>query len=69
LLTFLHGIFYCYAYIIGYSIDDLVGVNPTTFASCLFECYFRLLHVLSRMQTERVRVDIPWDPGGFMAWC
>jgi hypothetical protein len=45
-----------------------VGMNPTTFASCLFECYIRFLHVLSQMQTERVRVDIPWDPGGFMAW-
>jgi hypothetical protein len=68
LLTFLHCIFYRYAYIIGYSIDDLVGVNPITFASCLFECYFRLPHVLSRPQAELIRVDIPWDPGGCMAW-
>jgi hypothetical protein len=68
LLTFLHCIFYRYAYIIGYSIDDLVGVNPITFASCLFECYFRLQHVLSRPQAELIRVDIPWDPGRCMAW-
>jgi hypothetical protein len=36
---------------------------------CLFEGYFKLPHVLSRPQDEHVRVDIPWDPGGFMAWC
>jgi hypothetical protein len=36
--------------------------------SCLFECYFRLPHVLSQPQAELIRVDIPWDPGGCMAW-
>jgi hypothetical protein len=68
LLKYLHSIFYLYSYIIGYSIDDLVGVSPITFASCLFECYFRLPYVLSGMQVEHVRVDIPWDLGGLKAW-
>lgn len=69
LLTFHHAIFYCYAYIIGYSIDDLVGVNPITCASCsLCECTFRILLVHHSSRPNMVRVDIPWDPGGCMAW-
>jgi hypothetical protein len=69
LLTFLHAIFYCYAYVIGYSIDDLVGVSPITCASCsLCECNFRILLVHHSSRPSMVRVDIPWDPGGCMAW-
>jgi hypothetical protein len=69
LLTFLHAIFYCYAYVIGYSIDDLVGVSPITCASCsLCECTFRILLVHHSSRPSMVRVDIPWDPGGCMAW-
>lgn len=68
LLKFVHEIFYCYASIIGYSIEDLEGVSPVTLASCLLVCYFRLPNVLNQLQDEHVRVDIPWDPGGCMAW-
>jgi hypothetical protein len=68
LLKFVHETFYRYASIIGYSIDDLEGVNPVTLASCWLECYFRLPNVLNQLQDEHIRVDIPWDPGGCMAW-
>ena len=38
-----HHVLYCYTYMIGYSIDDLVGVNPITCASCtLFVWTFRI---------------------------
>jgi len=64
-----HHVLYCYAYIIGYSIDDLVGVNPITCASfALCEFSFRILLVHYSLRPKMVRVDIPWDPGGCMAW-
>nr|XP_051194001.1 uncharacterized protein LOC127307308 [Lolium perenne] len=64
-----HHVLYCYNYIIGYSIDDLVGVSPITCASCsLCECTFRILLVHHSSRPSMVRVDIPWDPGGCMAW-
>jgi len=63
-------VIYCYTYIIGYSIDDLVGVNPITCASfCLCECTFRSSRVHYSSRPYMVRLDIPWDPGGFMEWC
>jgi hypothetical protein len=65
-----HHVLYCYAYIIGYSIDDLVGLNPITCARCsLCEFTFRFLCVHHSLMPNMVRFDIPWDPGGFMAWC
>ena len=65
-----HHVLYCYTYIIGYSIDDLVGVNPITCASCtLFVWTFRILSLHYSLRLYMVRVDIPWDPGGFMVWC
>jgi hypothetical protein len=64
-----HHVLYCYNYIIGYSIDDLVGVSPITCASCsLCECIFRILLVHHSSRPSMVRADIPWDPGGCMAW-
>ncbi|CAM0955551.1 unnamed protein product [Alopecurus aequalis] len=62
-------VLYCYTYIIGYSIDDLVGVNPIACASFAFcECTFRILLVHYSLRPKMVRVDIPWDPGGCMSW-
>jgi hypothetical protein len=62
-------VLYCYSYIIGYSIDDLVGVNPITCASFFFcDCTFRILLVHHSSRPNLVRVDIPWDPGGCMVW-
>lgn len=63
------NVLYCYTYIIGYSIDDLVGVTPVTCASFAFcECTFRILLVHYSLRPNMVRVDIPWDPGGCMEW-
>ena len=59
---------YCYTYIIGYSIDDIVGLCPVTFTLCFCENILRLSLVYHSLRTKMVRVDIPWDPGGFMAW-
>jgi len=65
-----HHVLYCYTYVIGYSIDDLVGVNPITCANfSLYGSNFRILLVHYSLRSYMVRVDIPWDPGGFMAWC
>jgi hypothetical protein len=64
-----HHVLYLYTYIIGYSIDDIVGVNPITCASfSLCDFTFRILLVHHSLRPSLVRVDIPWDPGGFMAW-
>ncbi|KAF6989516.1 hypothetical protein CFC21_006845 [Triticum aestivum] len=60
-------VFYSYAYIIGYSIDDLEGIDRIT-CSCLCESYFRLLLVHESIHADQVRDDIPWDPGGLRAW-
>jgi hypothetical protein len=65
-----HHVLYCYTYMIGYSIDDIVGVNPITCASfSLCDFTLRILLVHHSLRPSMVRVDIPWDPGGFMAWC
>jgi hypothetical protein len=65
-----HYVLYCYTYMIGYSIDDIVGENPITCASfSLREFTFRALLMHHALRPNMVRVDIPWDPGGFMAWC
>ena len=65
-----HHVLYCYTYIIGYSIDDLVGVNPITCASFSWcECNFRILLVHHSLRSFMLRVDVPWDPGGFRVWC
>ena len=70
LLVPLYTIFYRYAYAIGYSIDDLVGVNPITCASCsLCVCTFRILPLHHSLRSFMLRVDVPWDPGGFRVWC
>lgn len=63
-----HNVLYNYNYMIGYSIDDLEGLYPITCSCCFFECTFRLLHVQCQLQQHHIRVDIPWDPGGSMAW-
>ncbi|XBI25696.1 hypothetical protein VPH35_050572 [Triticum aestivum] len=60
-------VLYSYAYIIGYSIDDLEGIDRIT-CSCLCESYFRLLLVHESIHADQVRDDIPWDPGGLRAW-
>lgn len=61
-------VLYSYAYVIGYSIDDLEGITPVTCIASLLECSFRLLLVHDPLHADQVRDDIPWDPGGPMAW-
>uniref|UniRef100_A0A453EP55 CCHC-type domain-containing protein n=1 Tax=Aegilops tauschii subsp. strangulata TaxID=200361 RepID=A0A453EP55_AEGTS len=61
-------ILYSYAYIIGYSIDDLEGIYPITCSRCLCESYCRFLLVHDPLHADQVRDDIPWDPGGPMVW-
>ncbi|KAM3385966.1 hypothetical protein ACQJBY_009558 [Aegilops geniculata] len=61
-------VLYSYAYVIGYSIDDLEGITPVTCIASLVECSFSLLLVHDPLHADQVRDDIPWDPGGPMAW-
>ncbi|KAF7095807.1 hypothetical protein CFC21_097884 [Triticum aestivum] len=61
-------VLYSYVYIIGYSIDDLEGIDPITLSCCLCVSYFRFLLVHESMYVDQVRGDIPWDPGGVRAW-
>ena len=61
-------VLYSYAYVIGYSIDDLEGITPVTCIASLVECSFRLVLVHDPLHADQVRDDIPWDPGGPMAW-
>ncbi|KAF7028928.1 hypothetical protein CFC21_089439 [Triticum aestivum] len=61
-------VLYSYAYVIGYSIDDLEGIIPTTCIVSFIECSFRFLLVHDPLHACQVRDDIPWDPGGPMAW-
>ncbi|XBJ15194.1 hypothetical protein VPH35_007141 [Triticum aestivum] len=61
-------VLYSYAYVIGYSIDDLEGIIPTTCIVSLVECSFRLLLVHDPLHADQVRDDIPWDPGGAREW-
>ncbi|XBI95528.1 hypothetical protein VPH35_031974 [Triticum aestivum] len=61
-------VLYSYAYVIGYSIDDLEGIIPTTCIVSFVECSFRFLLVHDPLHADQVRDDIPWDPGGPMAW-
>ncbi|VAH50028.1 unnamed protein product [Triticum turgidum subsp. durum] len=60
-------VLYSYAYIIGYSIDDLEGIDRIT-CSCLCESYFRLLLLHCLLHADQVQGGIPWDPGGVRAW-
>ncbi|VAH18621.1 unnamed protein product [Triticum turgidum subsp. durum] len=57
-----------YTYMIGYSIDDLEGILSITCIGLVVECSFRLMLVYHLLRVNRVRDDIPWDPGGFTAW-
>ncbi|XP_040252402.1 uncharacterized protein [Aegilops tauschii subsp. strangulata] len=57
-------VLYSYAYVIGYSIDDLEGIIPTTCIVSFVECSFRFLLVHESLHADQVRGDIPWDPGG-----
>ncbi|XBI19942.1 hypothetical protein VPH35_061340 [Triticum aestivum] len=57
-----------YTYMIGYSIDDLEGILSVTCIGLIVECSFRLMLVHHLLRVDRVRDDIPWDPGGFTAW-
>ncbi|SPT18383.1 unnamed protein product [Triticum aestivum] len=61
-------VLYRYAYVIGYSIDDLEGITPVTRIVSLVECLFRFLLVHESIHADQVRGDIPWDPGGLRAW-
>ncbi|XP_073366449.1 uncharacterized protein [Aegilops tauschii subsp. strangulata] len=61
-------VLYSYAYVIGYSIDDLEGIVPTTCIVSFVECSFRFLLVHKSLHADQVRGDIPWDPGGLRAW-
>ncbi|KAM3312768.1 hypothetical protein ACQJBY_032532 [Aegilops geniculata] len=57
-------VLYNYAYVIGYSIDDLEGIIPTTCIVSFVECSFRFFLVHESLHADQVRGDIPWDPGG-----
>ncbi|KAM3333329.1 hypothetical protein ACQJBY_028426 [Aegilops geniculata] len=61
-------VLYCYAYVIGYSIDDLEGIIPITCIVSFVECLFRFLLVHESIHADQVRGDIPWDPGRLSAW-
>ncbi|KAF6988652.1 hypothetical protein CFC21_006146 [Triticum aestivum] len=61
-------VLYSYAYVIGYSIDDLEGILSVTCIGLVVECSFRLMLVYHLLRVDRVRDDIPWDPGGLRAW-
>ncbi|VAI25053.1 unnamed protein product [Triticum turgidum subsp. durum] len=61
-------VLYSYAYVIGYSIDDLEGIIPTACIVSFVECSFRFLILHRLLHAVQVRGDIPWDPGGFKAW-
>jgi len=61
-------VLYSYAYVIGYSIDDLEGIIPTACIVSFVECPFRFLLLHRSLHADQVRGDIPWDPGGVRAW-
>ncbi|KAF7012085.1 hypothetical protein CFC21_026319 [Triticum aestivum] len=61
-------VLYSYAYVIGYSIDYLEGIIPTTCIASFVGCSFRFLLVHDPLHADQVRDDIPWDPGGPIAW-
>ncbi|KAF7008798.1 hypothetical protein CFC21_023483 [Triticum aestivum] len=61
-------VLYSYAYVVGYSIDDLEGIIPTTCIVSFVECSFRFLLMHESLHADQVRDAIPWDPGGPMAW-
>ncbi|KAF7097315.1 hypothetical protein CFC21_099148 [Triticum aestivum] len=61
-------VLYSYAYVIGYSIDDLEGITPFTCMVSFVECSFRFLLLHRSQHADQVRDDIPWDPSGFRAW-
>ena len=57
-----------YAYVIGYSIDDLEGIVPIICIGLFVECSFMFTLVHHSLRDDQVQDDIPWDPGGFTAW-
>ncbi|XBH86854.1 hypothetical protein VPH35_074435 [Triticum aestivum] len=57
-----------YTYMIWYSIDDLEGILSVTCIVLVVECSFSLMLVYHLLRVDRVRDDIPWDPGGLRAW-
>ncbi|XBI71937.1 hypothetical protein VPH35_066010 [Triticum aestivum] len=57
-------VLYSYAYVIGFSIDDLEGITPFTCMVSFVECSFRFLLLHHSLHADQVRGDIPWDPGG-----
>ncbi|XBI63813.1 hypothetical protein VPH35_044150 [Triticum aestivum] len=61
-------VLYSYAYVIGYSIDDLEGITPFTCMVSFVECSFRFLLLHHSLHADQVRGDIPWDLDGFRAW-
>uniref|UniRef100_A0A453FJ01 Uncharacterized protein n=1 Tax=Aegilops tauschii subsp. strangulata TaxID=200361 RepID=A0A453FJ01_AEGTS len=61
-------VLYSYAYVIGYSIDDLEGIIPTACIVSFVEYSFRFLLLRRSLHADQVRGDIPWDPGGLRAW-
>uniref|UniRef100_A0A453I2Q8 Uncharacterized protein n=1 Tax=Aegilops tauschii subsp. strangulata TaxID=200361 RepID=A0A453I2Q8_AEGTS len=61
-------VLYSYSYVIGYSIDDLEGINPITCIVSFVVCLSRFLLLHRLLHADQVRGDIPWDPGGVRAW-
>ena len=49
-------VLYSYAYVIGYSIDDLEGIMPTACIVSFVECSFRFLLLHRSLHADQVRV-------------
>uniref|UniRef100_A0A453EUB2 Uncharacterized protein n=1 Tax=Aegilops tauschii subsp. strangulata TaxID=200361 RepID=A0A453EUB2_AEGTS len=52
-------VLYSYAYVIGYSIDDLEDIIPTTCIVSFVECSFKFLLLHRSLHADQVRGDIP----------
>ncbi|XBI17563.1 hypothetical protein VPH35_059590 [Triticum aestivum] len=52
-------VLYSYAYVIGYSIDDLEDIIPTTCIVSFVECSFKFLLLHRSFHADQVRGDIP----------
>uniref|UniRef100_A0A452Y597 Uncharacterized protein n=4 Tax=Aegilops tauschii subsp. strangulata TaxID=200361 RepID=A0A452Y597_AEGTS len=68
LMISIYHMFNRYAYVIGYSVDDLEGIVPIICIGLVVECSFRFTLVHHSLRADQVRDDILWDPGGFTTW-
>ncbi|XBI55009.1 hypothetical protein VPH35_036912 [Triticum aestivum] len=61
-------VLYSYAYVIGYSIDNLEGIDPITCSRCLCESYFRFLllhrhYMLTRFEVTFLGTPVDLEDG------